>query len=158
MPLPLHSYRIPLNSWRAKHRFYINFHSFVRVLTHHHVRPYHVSAIISPGGLAAPPPKAAAGRDDPAVGHHDDFCVGSLCGRGHLRAAGVAHLPHLHRADDDRVLSKPIEPFEGQAVGRGERVTRETDVRVRLPQPVGARSTSILTLTWLLGGERRVAR
>ncbi len=51
-------------------------------------------------GLAAPP-QAPFGRDDPAVGRHDDLRAGSLCRRGHLCAAGVAHIPHLHRADDD---------------------------------------------------------
>lgn len=70
--------------------------------------------------MFAAPPKADGSGDEPTVGHHDDLRALSICGCGHLCAAGVALVPHLQRSNDHRVLPKSDQPLESKAVGRGE--------------------------------------
>lgn len=64
--------------------------------------------------------KAEPSGDEPAVGRDDDLCAGAVCGVGHLSVAWVAHIPHLHRTNDHRVLSESGQPLEGQTVWGGE--------------------------------------
>lgn len=64
-------------------------------------------------GLAAAAPKVVVDGSQRAVGGDDDVRAGSVCGGGDLRAVGVAPVPHLHGADDHRVLPEPNKPLEG---------------------------------------------